>query len=365
MQWRTGRSTFYGGPSDPWSIHKGACEFGYLYSTDPLGWDVAAMNDGNPLYEDSCGRCVEVKCDPRVINDNYGASYDRTGACYNQDYSVVLRITDDCPCTYPPNSYSNKRWCCNDIEHLDMSVWAFEKLAQTKWGVIGLKYRSVPCTQVPFLGAPSIQTPTMGQPPPDGNVHVTRDWPDMSENRYGSLFLYQNGYQNGFGDASWTTNIQSFSASANKGMHNGPGLCANIFPNGALALKGPTGSFQGRVGLQFFIYVGQTGYDGGSVSKPDIRINLSGNKGSCSPVRIYDISPIYFEPAQIPYSSDYFWGWQAYLPAFSGSNSTIIINNPAHFEGCGGNMPYDLTTLLFQNDGENAQWMCMDHIELI
>lgn len=36
------------------------------------------------------------------------------------------------------NYYSNKRWCCGDMDHFDISVWAFERLASTKWGVIAL-----------------------------------------------------------------------------------------------------------------------------------------------------------------------------------------------------------------------------------
>lgn len=362
MQWRSARSTFYGGPTDGWSIHSGACGFGYLYSDDPLGWNVAAMNDGNPLYEDSCGRCVEVKCDPRWISDNYGASYDRTSACINSTYSVVVRITDDCPCTYPPNAYSNKRWCCNDVEHLDMSIWAFEKLAPTKWGVIGLQYRAVPCSFSASSPAPEISNPTIGVPQPTDNRRLTRDWPDMSSNRADSLMLYQNDYQNAVTDASWSSDTQSYPY---KGLQGGAGLCATILPGGALALRAPPRSFVGRVGLQFFVYVGQTGYSGSSGVKPNININLSGAKGGCSPVRIYDIQPIYFAPASIPSSSDYFWGWQVYFPAFSGGQAGVIINNPVSFTGCGGNGAEDLDTVSFRNDGSSAQWVCIDHVQLI
>ncbi len=39
-----------------------------------------------------------------------------------------LQITDTCPCNYPSNAYSNRRWCCGDMYHLDMSTWAFEKV---------------------------------------------------------------------------------------------------------------------------------------------------------------------------------------------------------------------------------------------
>lgn len=121
-------------------------------------------------------------------------------------------ITDTCPCYYPGNFASNKRWCgggwrpgrslgrpqsarismrdllpeiepfdgpfsmgfgyegtlevgglgglltptppspprcCGDMYHLDLSVWAFEKLAQVKWGVIAVSWRDVPCWYKP------------------------------------------------------------------------------------------------------------------------------------------------------------------------------------------------------------------------
>lgn len=104
----------------------------------PLGWDVAAMTDVNPLYAGSCGygsqylslvknigvnrpessictflpsrSCFEVKCNPSKIQDGYGKEYDRTEVCKNPDQSVVFRITDTCPCNYAANAASNKRW---------------------------------------------------------------------------------------------------------------------------------------------------------------------------------------------------------------------------------------------------------------
>jgi hypothetical protein len=33
--------------------------------------------------------------------------------------------------------------------HFDLSLWAFEKLADTKLGVIAVEYRDVPCGQKP------------------------------------------------------------------------------------------------------------------------------------------------------------------------------------------------------------------------
>jgi hypothetical protein len=47
-----------------------------------------------------------------TFKDGYGAQLDRNGACHDPESSVVVMITDTCPCHYPGNAYSNKRWCC-------------------------------------------------------------------------------------------------------------------------------------------------------------------------------------------------------------------------------------------------------------
>ena len=124
-----------------------------------------------------------MRCEPRSqVQDGYGNSFDRSGACKAGSASVVVRTVDNCeltgglgglagwlaglcglglagfqrlctsvllchqaldskqtspcppsshapgPCTYPANAYSNKRWCCNDHSssqgtHFDMSLW--------------------------------------------------------------------------------------------------------------------------------------------------------------------------------------------------------------------------------------------------
>lgn len=63
-----------------------------------------------------------------TFTDGYGNSLDRTNVCYDPSASVVVRVVDTCPCNYPNNFYSNKRWCCGDMDHLDLSIWAFEKV---------------------------------------------------------------------------------------------------------------------------------------------------------------------------------------------------------------------------------------------
>lgn len=42
---------------------------GYISQDQPAGWDVAALSDQFPNFSGSCGRCYEVKCDPRWIKD--------------------------------------------------------------------------------------------------------------------------------------------------------------------------------------------------------------------------------------------------------------------------------------------------------
>lgn len=79
-------------------------------------------------------RCKEVKCKQMNFNDGYGQWLERSNVCYNNYASVVVMVTDTCACHYPNNYHSNKRWCCMDMYHLDMSVWAYEKVG----GVTGL-----------------------------------------------------------------------------------------------------------------------------------------------------------------------------------------------------------------------------------
>eukprot|EP01024_Parvocaulis_polyphysoides_P039463 TRINITY_DN35687_c0_g1_i4.p3 TRINITY_DN35687_c0_g1~~TRINITY_DN35687_c0_g1_i4.p3 ORF type:complete len:198 (+),score=25.99 TRINITY_DN35687_c0_g1_i4:109-702(+) len=149
-----GRATFYGNEPWWWTIHYGSCGYGYLCKDQGTGWDVVALPDMHHEYAGSCGRCYEVFCHPTWFSDGYGASIDRTKVCRDEDASVVVTVTDTCPCIYATNAYSNRRWCCGDMNHLDLSVWAFEKLSEHRWGVIGVKYRQVNCYHTPWKQAP-------------------------------------------------------------------------------------------------------------------------------------------------------------------------------------------------------------------
>lgn len=74
-------------------------------------------------------QCFEIRCKPSTFTDGYGETISRESACRNTDESVVVTVTDACPCHKESNIVGNKRWCCGDQNHMDLSVWAFEKLA--------------------------------------------------------------------------------------------------------------------------------------------------------------------------------------------------------------------------------------------
>jgi hypothetical protein len=115
-----------------WSIHDGSCTHDYIWPDQSTGWDVAALADTHSEFGGSCGACYEVECSSKSMKDGYGVDLDRNGVC--KEGSVVVKVTDTCPCNYPNNYYSNKRWCCGDMPHFDISVWAFEKVSKQAMG---------------------------------------------------------------------------------------------------------------------------------------------------------------------------------------------------------------------------------------
>lgn len=358
--WKDGRATYYG--TDAWSIHMGSCGYGYIYKDEPLGWDVAAMTDVSPNYGDSCGTCYEVSCRSAWISDNYGASLDRTQSCINSN-SVIVRITDTCPCHYPPNEYSNKRWCCGDMEHFDLSAWAFEKIAELRWGVIGLKYRGpVPCDYKPSNPAADVPYPSPGQDPPIGSRPV-RDWPEYTKWAPAPVTIFQDKYMNGWGDASWNSWVQPLRDSSQSGLNGSTGLCAKVYSQGALAMSTGKKAFQNRRLLRFAVYVGVTGLDGTSAQVPNLRLNIGGQKGSCTSISIYSVRPTQFEP-RCTYCADYFYIWEVYLVAFAGWSPTAVVNTN-NFNGCGWQAAQDLNRIEFRNDGQFDQWVCVDQVQLV
>ena len=57
--------------------------------------------------------------------------------------TVTVMISDSCPCHHPNSG--NKRWCCGDRTHLDLSYAAFDQIAVRHRGVVDLKVRPADC----------------------------------------------------------------------------------------------------------------------------------------------------------------------------------------------------------------------------
>lgn len=115
-----------------------------------------------------------MRCKAEDITDGYGSTMSRASACRDPTAAVIVTVTDACPCDH--ENPSNKRWCCGDggagVAHLDLSVWAFERLAAKSTGVIAVEMRWAECNEV--LENPA-DVPPGG---PTGGEKVTaEDWP--------------------------------------------------------------------------------------------------------------------------------------------------------------------------------------------
>ncbi|GBF90955.1 hypothetical protein Rsub_03810 [Raphidocelis subcapitata] len=155
-EWSTGRATFYDDNT------QGSCRYGTKIPSMYAAWP-----DVQEGFGASCGRCLEVACIDSTFNDGYGKYMDRSSACYDQKRSVVVKIVDSCPCIHQ-NAYSNRRWCCGDMKHVDLGRAAFKALADEKWGVIGLRWRYVDCSRLggsPGTAAP-LPKPAYNPAPP-------------------------------------------------------------------------------------------------------------------------------------------------------------------------------------------------------
>ena len=73
---------------------------------------------------------------------------DAVSACHEPGRkSVVVEVTDSCPCNYPANAASNAMWCCGDVPHFDLGYAAFDVIADRGKGVVDLLWRQVDCSK--------------------------------------------------------------------------------------------------------------------------------------------------------------------------------------------------------------------------
>eukprot|EP00878_Enallax_costatus_P025214 GHUV01026957.1.p2 GENE.GHUV01026957.1~~GHUV01026957.1.p2 ORF type:complete len:158 (-),score=33.50 GHUV01026957.1:737-1210(-) len=71
---------------------------------------------------------------------------------------------------------------------------------------------------------------------------------------------------------------------------------ACVWVQGMISLKTNKGSFQDKYKLEFWVYVGVTGWEGTAAKVPDIQVSIRGDNGQCNVIKIYDVKPDAFEP---------------------------------------------------------------------
>ena len=92
------------------------------------------------LSEGQCGVCYDISCVAGPTRGLPDAEFPDSGCVSNHTISVM--ITDSCPCDHP--NKSNKKWCCGDMTHLDLSHRAFSSIADPTKGVINIMFERQP-----------------------------------------------------------------------------------------------------------------------------------------------------------------------------------------------------------------------------
>eukprot|EP01026_Neomeris_dumetosa_P056197 TRINITY_DN5136_c1_g1_i4.p1 TRINITY_DN5136_c1_g1~~TRINITY_DN5136_c1_g1_i4.p1 ORF type:complete len:406 (-),score=59.39 TRINITY_DN5136_c1_g1_i4:268-1485(-) len=382
--WHYGRATFYGNEPWYWPIHRGSCGFGYLCKDEGTGWDVAAISDQHWAGA-SCGVCFEFKCNPAHFTDGYGQTLDRADSCFDPEASVVATIVDTCPCTYAANAYSNRRWCCGDTDHFDLSVWAFEKLSDLKWGVISVYYRQVACDYQPQKKAPippkgehwGEDPSAYGASCPRNNfprygdgeqqLQVEKAEQEAEEVKVGdtgveeaayvyetttSVFdhvhsevavVYNGDDQSQFSFENWNAETWEIEGVGKKG---GKAICGKVYPWGAISLKGSAGAFDGHMVLEFWTKV-----DAGLANAA---ITISGTNGDCEPLLFHQLQVEEYEGNYAKYVIT--------LEQFMDGDTNADFDET--FNGCANMSPSQIQRVSFHNYEYYEQYFCLDEIVL-
>eukprot|EP00891_Asterochloris_glomerata_P000903 jgi/Astpho2/903/Aster-00744 len=266
---------------------------------------VAALANTATDYPGSCGRCYEVKCQTGLVIANYtGPASNPTSAaelqtisqgytpaknvsavtdtfgrtapvnpllsqnliytnCWNNTLgqttaqgSVYVTVTDNCPCAQVNTTtgliYAYNQDCCGNVEHMDLSFNAFEKLAHPNLGIMMTQIRPVDCnSKTPLTFTPGYVDKVIYD---DGVPHAGWSW---------------NPYQ--------STDKQY--AVANAGADGGNATCVTVLPQGGLTFSCRDCNMTGyqpfadasASNIQFYI-IGQSA---GSV--PSLQLGLGNN----------------------------------------------------------------------------------------
>lgn len=120
--------------------HNDAC-LCYAGSPQPTAGHglVAAINTPGLNNTDQCGTCYLITCVDGPTRGLPDSKLPDSGCI--SDKPITVMITDSCPCDHA--NPDNKKWCCGDTTHLDLSHTAFGMIADHSKGVVDLRIQKL------------------------------------------------------------------------------------------------------------------------------------------------------------------------------------------------------------------------------
>lgn len=146
-EWSIASATYIKAADESTGNGGGACGYG---DTDKMGYGMATTGVSSALFNkgSSCGGCFVVRCVDHIL------------WCLQTSPSIIVTATDFCPPNYGlAGDYGG--WCNYPREHLEMSEFAFGKIAELEANIVPVQYRRVNCERkkdgIRFLVSGSFQ----------------------------------------------------------------------------------------------------------------------------------------------------------------------------------------------------------------